>query len=175
MLRRNRRPGLRTFALALALSVLASAATAQGAGVSLGGFGYKKGLPVEITADSLDVNQSDGNAVFDGHVIIGQGDMRMSAAKVVVEYGAGADGKNEIKRLLATGGVTLVSANEQAEAQSAVYTVTSGEVVLSGNVLVTQGATALSGDKMTVNLATGKGSVEGNVRTVLSTNGAKKN
>lgn len=170
---------MRSLTLVLAIAVLAASvpalASAQGTGVALGAFGYKKDLPVEITADSLDVNQSNGNAIFDGHVIIGQGDMRMSAGKVVVEYGPDANGKNQIKRLLASGGVTLVSANEQAEAQSAVYDVTSGDVVLTGKVLVTQGATALSGDKMTVNLATGKGSVEGNVRTVLSTQGSKKN
>jgi lipopolysaccharide export system protein LptA len=136
--------------------------------VSLGGFGYQKDLPVEITADSLDVNQTDGTAVFDGTVIIGQGDMRLAAAKVVVEYGPGADGKDEIKRLLASGGVTLVSADEQAEAQSAVYAVVEGFVTLSGNVLVTQGATAIAGDQMVVNLSTGDGKVEGNVRTVLN-------
>jgi len=175
MIRRNRRDPLRRLALALPLIAWAVAAPAQGTGVALGGFGYQQGEPVQITADSLDVNQSDGTAVFDGHVIIGQGQMRMSAGKVVVEYGAGADGKNEIKRLLASGGVTLVSASEQAEAQSAVYTVTSGEIMLSGQVLVTQGATALSGDRMTVNLSTGQGKVEGNVRTILNTQGTKKN
>lgn len=164
---------MRSHILAATLTAWAASAAAQGAGVSLGSFGYQKSDPVEITADSLDVNQADGSAVFDGHVIIGQGDMRMSAGKVVVEYGAGADGKNEIKRLQASGGVTLVSANEQAEAQTAVYTVSSGEIALSGKVLVTQGPTAISGDRMTINLATGKGSVEGNVRTVLSTPGKK--
>lgn len=174
MLRRNRRYPLRSLALALALTTWAAAVYAQAAGVALGGFGYEKGKPVEITAESLEVNQENGNAVFDGNVIIGQGQMRMSAGKVIVEYAKDANGKNQIKRLLASGGVTLVSTNEQAEANSAVYTIDSGEVVLTGKVLVTQGAAAISGDKMTVNLSTGKGSVEGNVRTVLS-NPDKKN
>ena len=92
-------------------------ATAQGTGVTLGGFGYDSALPVEITADSLDVNQSDGSATFQGNVVIGQGEMRLSAGKVVVIYGEGADGRTEIKRLIADGGVTFVSPAEAAEAE----------------------------------------------------------
>jgi lipopolysaccharide export system protein LptA len=38
---------------------------------------------------------------------------------------------------------------------------------LSGDVLVTQGPTAIAGDRMVVNMRTGNGSVDGRVRTVL--------
>ena len=155
--------------LILAFVMTACTASAQGTGVALGGFGYDKSLPVEITADSLDVNQTDGSATFTGNVVIGQGDMRLSAGRVVVEYGADAEGRSEIKKLLASGGVTLVSANEAAEAESAVYSVTTGSIVLSGSVLVTQGPATISGDTLTVDLASGNGSVEGNVRTLLQT------
>lgn len=155
--------------LTIAFILTGWALHAQGTGVALGGFGYDKNQPIEITADSLDINQSDGSATFDGNVIIGQGEMRLSAGTVVVEYGEDADGKNEIKRLLATGGVTLVSADEAAEADQAVYSVEEGEIRLDGSVLVTQGPAAISGDKMIVDLETGAGTVEGNVRTLLNT------
>ena len=156
-----------TFALILAFS-LPLAALAQGTGIALGGFGYDAALPVEITADSLDVNQADGTATFAGNVLIGQGDMRLSAESVIVEYGESEDGKTQITRLLASGGVTLVSADEAAEADEAVYDVVQGVVSLTGNVLVTQGPAAISGDQLVVNLETGSGSIEGNVRTVLN-------
>lgn len=155
--------------LVLLVWLLGPAALAQGTGVALGGFGYDSDLPVEITADALDVNQEDGSATFEGNVVIGQSEMRMSAGKVVVEYGEDEAGETQIKRLVASGGVTLVSAKEAAEADNAIYSVIDGIIVLSGNVLVTQGPTAISGDKLTVNLETGDGSVEGNVRTLLNT------
>jgi lipopolysaccharide export system protein LptA len=163
----NRRFDLRIL-ISVVLCLVAASAMAQGTGVALGGFGYDRAQPVEITADSLDVSQTDGTAIFEGNVIIGQGDMRLSAGKVVVEYGETAEGKTEISRLLASGGVTLVSAEEEAEAQNAVYSVDDGSVTLSGQVLVTQGQMVIGGDRMVVNLETGDGSVEGNVRTLLN-------
>ncbi len=81
------------------------------------------------------------------------------------------DGQNKIERLHATGGVTLVSGTDAAEAAEAVYTIASGEVVLSGDVLLTQGKNAMSGQKLTVNLATGTGTMDGRVRTVLQPGG----
>jgi lipopolysaccharide export system protein LptA len=42
---------------------------------------------------------------------------------------------------------------------------------MAGSVLVTQGPTAVAGDRMVVNMRTGSGSVEGRVRTVLDTGG----
>jgi lipopolysaccharide export system protein LptA len=67
--------------------------------------------------------------------------------------------------------VTLVSGAEAAEADEALYTITSGEVVLIGNVLLTQGGGTMSGQKLTVDLTTGTGHMEGRVRTVLNPGG----
>lgn len=120
--------------------------------------------PVEVTADSLAVNQADGTATFTGNVLIVQGQMRLSAGEVNVEYGAD---HSKIAKLHATGGVTMVSASEAAEAKEALYAVEDGTVVLSGDVLLTQGENVLSGQKLTVDLATGTGQMEGRVRTVL--------
>ena len=160
---------MRLYSLAFAfLAASTSAVLAQTAGVAFGGFGYDSSLPVEITADSLDVDQTDGSATFSGNVLIGQGEMRLSAAKVIVEYGESESGQTEIKRLLASGGVTLVSSEEAAEAESAVYSVLDASVTLNGNVLLTQGPAAISGDNLNVNLETGQGTIDGNVRTVLN-------
>ena len=51
--------------------------------------------------------------------------------------------------------------------QRAVYTLADDIIVMYQNVLVTQGATALSADKLTYNLDTGDGFMEGRVKTVL--------
>lgn len=110
-----------------------------GAAIAFGGLKHDSSLPIEITAEQLAVDQSDGSATFTGNVLIGQGDMRLSAAKVRVEYVTGAGSTGEISKLHATGGVTLVNGAEAAEAAEAVYTVTSGVVVMTGSVILTQG------------------------------------
>ena len=153
------------FAVLLALPV---PALAQGAKVAFGGLKQDTSLPVEITADSLEVNQTDGQATFSGNVLVGQGDMRLSAAKIVVEYDA--DGKG-IKTLHATGGVTIVNATDAAEAQEAVYTIASGNVVMTGNVLLTQGPNAISGERLVLNLRDATGVMEGRVKTVFTPGG----
>ncbi|MBC7142817.1 MAG: lipopolysaccharide transport periplasmic protein LptA [Rhodobacteraceae bacterium] len=151
----------------LALSPLA--ALAQGAELAFGGIRADTSLPVEVTADQLSVNQTDGTATFTGNVLIAQGEMRLSAAEVLVEYGS--EDRSRIARLHATGGVTLVSGAEAAEAAEAVYTIDSGNVVMTGNVLLTQGANTLTGQTLTVDLKTGTGRMEGRVKTVLQPGG----
>jgi lipopolysaccharide export system protein LptA len=143
---------------------LGAPARAQEATIAFGGLKQDTSLPVEIEADSLTVNNADGTAVFTGNVLVGQGEMRLSAGSVRVEYGT--DGKT-INRLFASGGVTLANQSEAAEAQEAIYTIGSGEVVMTGSVLLTQGQTALSGQKLVINLQSGTGTMEGRVQTTF--------
>jgi len=152
-------------ALILALSPLAAVAQQ----VAFGGIKADTRAPVEVTADALAVNQTDGTATFTGNVVIGQGEMRLQAETVLVEYAQGD--RSRIERLHASGGVTLVSAADAAEATDAVYEVETGRVTLTGNVLLTQGANVMAGQKLTVDLNSGTGQMEGRVRTILQPGG----
>jgi lipopolysaccharide export system protein LptA len=98
-------------------------------------------------------------------VLVAQGEMRLAAPRVLVVYSETAQ---KIQRMEATGGVTMVSGDEAAEAQRADYTLDTGVIVMTGNVLLTQGASALTSEKMTVNLETGTAQMTGRVRTVLN-------
>ncbi|MCU0801088.1 MAG: LptA/OstA family protein [Rhodobacteraceae bacterium] len=151
------------FALAVFL-LFSLPAMAQQAQVAFGGLKQDTSLPVEIEADNLTVNNADGSAEFSGNVLVGQGEMRLAAGTIRVEYGS--DGKS-IDRLIASGGVTLTNASEAAEAREAVYTIASGEVVMTGDVLLTQGQTALSGQKLVIDLKAGTGRMEGRVQTTF--------
>ena len=153
--------------VALAPSVLA----AQGTQVAFGSFNHDASLPVEITADALEISQADGTAIFRGNVVIGQGDLRMSAGQVLVVYASGDDATGQISRLTASGGVTLVNGAEAAEAQEATYSIDEGLIVMSGGVILTQGRNALSAERLVVNLKTGTGTLEGRVKTILQTDG----
>lgn len=148
----------------LCLIWFGAAALAQGPGLNFGSMQTNRALPVEVTADSLDVNQADGTAIFTGNVVIGQGDMRLAAPRVLVVYLEGGQG---IQSLEATGGVTLVSGQDAAEAQRADYNVTTGLIEMQGAVLLVQGDNTIAGDSAVVDTAQGTARVSGRVRTVL--------
>lgn len=154
--------------LALLMSLGPAGAYAQGANVAFGTFKADPTLPVEVTADSLDVNQADGTAEFIGNVLVGQGEMRLSAQRVLVVYNREIGG---IDRLLAIGDVVLVNGPDAAEADRAEYTIDSGIIVMTGNVLLTQGPVVLAADKMTISLTEGTANMVGRVRTILKTDG----
>ncbi len=148
------------------LLAMTSSLSAQGAQVAFGAIQQDTSLPVEVTSEELAVNQADGTAIFTGNVVVGQGEMRLTAPRVLVVYREDTRG---IDRMEATGGVTLVSGPDAAEADRADYSIDQGTIVMTGNVLLTQLGSALSSDKMTVQLDLGTAQMSGRVRTVLQT------
>jgi lipopolysaccharide export system protein LptA len=150
------------------LIVFAGPLLAQGASVAFGTIRQDTKQPVEVTADNLSVDQETGTAIFTGNVMIGQGDLRLSAARVLVVY---RNQNKGIARLEATGGVTLVSGPDAAESERADYNIDTGTIVMTGNVLLAQGPSALSADKMSVRLSDGTAQMSGRVRTILQTGG----
>lgn len=136
--------------------------------IGFGGVAHDASQPVEVTSDSLSIDQASGNAVFVGNVIVLQGDLRMAAAEVEVRY-ATLDGRQRVTEVDASGGVLITRGADAAEGRTALYSIESGLLTMSGEVLVTQGPTAIAGDRLVVNMATGNGTVQGRVRTVLDT------
>ncbi len=163
---KDQRPMIRLMALIAAL-VLGTSAAAQ-TNVALGGLTVDTTAAIEVTAESLKVDQDTATAVFSGDVVIGQGDLRLTAGEVTVVYG---DDTTEIAKLIATGGVTLVTATEAAEAQEADYDIVTGLLTLTGDVLLTQGASAISAERMRINVTDGTATMDGRVRTVLQQGG----
>lgn len=149
-------------ALMCALLICAAPAFAQ-TNINLGVINADPTEPVEITADNLTVDQVTGTAVFVGNVVLGQGDLRLSASRVQVIY----DG-SEITSLSASGGVTLVTPTEAAESSTAEYDLDSGTLDMAGDVLLTQGASIIASDIMQIDLSTGAAQMNGNVRTIFN-------
>jgi lipopolysaccharide export system protein LptA len=154
--------------LPILLSLAALPALAQGTGISFGLIQQDTDLPVEVTSDNLEVDQNAGTAVFTGSVVVGQGEMRLSAPRVLVIYDENLEA---IARMEATGGVTLVSGPDAAEAERADYDIEEGTIVMTGNVLLDQGPNAISSDRMDVQLETGTAQMTGRVKTILQPGG----
>lgn len=153
--------------VAACLASVAQMAVAQGTSLSFSGLSAVRGQPVEVRSDTLTVDNTTGETTFSGNAVLGQGDMRLAAQTIMVVYTQGD--KTRISRLEASGGVTLVTADEAAEAANAAYDIDAGTVQMNGSVILTQGANVLSGDRLTVNLRSGQGRLEGRVRTIIQT------
>ena len=153
--------------LAILAVMLPGLALAQ-ATVPFGGLEHDSSLPVEITADRLDLDQAAGSAVFTGGVKVGQGALRLAADRVEVFYDeASTQPTGKVERMVASGNVTIANGTEAAEADHAVYEVVAGTIVMEGNVLLTQGQNALSSERLDIDLNKGTGRLEGRVQTIF--------
>ena len=127
--------------------------------------------PIEVTSDSLDVLQEQNQAIFSGHVVAIQGDVRLKADKMTVTYSKQgekkdapkAEANNAIQKIDATGSVFLSTPDETASGASGTYDVENQEINLNDNVILTRGQNVLKGDKLTYNFATGKSKISGGV------------
>ena len=131
----------------------------------LGGFDPNADAPVELTADKLTISETDGSARFEGNVIVGQGDIRISAGLVIVTYSE----TGEIDKLSASGGVTVATTDESAESEFAEYSLKNRTLVMSGDVVFSQGKILMSAKSLQIDLNTGAAIIEGQVKTILST------
>jgi lipopolysaccharide export system protein LptA len=144
------------------------AAAQQAAGVPFGvGGEHDAGEPVEITSDSLSVDQVANTAVFTGSVVVGQGLLRLAADEVEVVYAEQAAGGTAIDEIRARGNVTVTNGAEAAEGAEALYRVASGVIEMEGDVVLTQGPNAVAGDRLTIDLTTGQGQIAGRVQTII--------
>lgn len=161
---------------AITVDPAAEEATApRGTNLSFGGIKVSADLPLQVISDELEMDQNVNTAVFVGNVNVEQGDLTLKSARVLVEYGMieGASRPNQIIRLTASGGVTMTSPTETAEAAQAVYTIATREILMTGDVLVTQGLNTVSGERMVVYLDEGTAVMQGRVRTFINNNAPK--
>jgi len=144
--------------VALALAVAAvnacwSAAHAQS-------FQHDSGLPIEITADSLEVLQDDQIATFVGNVDAIQGDLVLNSDQLRVHYRTTEDDSSgssgSIRRIEASGHVFISSPKETAQGEFGVYDVDGALLTLEGSVVLTRDENVVRGERLEIDLATGR-------------------
>ncbi|MEM1314738.1 MAG: lipopolysaccharide transport periplasmic protein LptA [Pseudomonadota bacterium] len=162
-------PFPRAAAFGALLICMAQASSAQTES-PFGSFKHDASQPIEITADSLAVDQSQETATFSGEVVAGQGTLRLTAEKVVVSYGGAGEGDaGRIDKLRAEGSVFLSNGTETARGAWADYDVAGGLVEMGGDVVLTQGENAIAGQSLTIDLNAGTGRISGGrVRSVFT-------
>jgi lipopolysaccharide export system protein LptA len=128
--------------------------------------------PIDIEADSLEVQQDNNLAIFTGNVDVKQGDIRLQAKELRVSYGQ-ADGDNEaaanvsgsIRRIDAKGNVFMSTPTETAKGDNGTYDVVKKVITMKGNVVLTRGKNVLRGDQLVYNMVTGRSELKGGGKT----------
>ncbi|HEY7598556.1 MAG TPA: LptA/OstA family protein, partial [Candidatus Limnocylindrales bacterium] len=103
---------------------------------------------------------------FTGNVDAVQGDMVLSADRLRVYYDGdeqnaapGPAGTGSIRRIEAEGNVLMSSPRETAQGEAGVYDVAASQVTLDGAVVLTRGDNVIRGQRLEVDLASGRSRV----------------
>jgi lipopolysaccharide export system protein LptA len=140
--------------------------------------------PIAIEADRLDYFEKEGKAVYDGHVVVVQGDTKLTCSKLTIlmdktgspaaqpapakpepakAEGAapGGDASSRLKHMDCSGPVTVASKTQTATADNGSYDKGRSNVVLSGHVVLTDGRNVTKGERLVYDLNTGQAAVQG--------------
>lgn len=126
--------------------------------------GHDISAPVEVAADRIEVQDRDDRALFVGNVVVQQAGLTLNTAQLRIAYAS--DGGIDIKRLDASGGVTVSSGAETARGDYAVYDLDGGVITLVGDVELKQGRNELRGSRLTIDLDSGRAVMDGGPRGV---------
>jgi lipopolysaccharide export system protein LptA len=119
--------------------------------------------PIEITADTLEVNQNRSLATFKGRVDAVQGTIRLRSDQLTVHYRDNKEKPDQpgISKIEADGNVFISTPRETAQGARGVYDVDRSRIDLFGSVVLTQGENLVRGERLEMNLATGESKITG--------------
>jgi len=127
-------------------------------------FAEKKFIPVLIEADKLVFNKKENIARYIGNVIIKRGEITIKSKELNVFLGQ----KNQIKKIIAKGGITFEKKDIRGKADEAILE--GDKLVLKGNAKIKQKKNIIEGDIIIYDIKNGSVEVKGTkgrVRTVI--------
>lgn len=149
---------IRTTALLPLGLVLALSASAPAAAQTR----HDSNAPIDFAAGTINLDDRANRVVLSGAVRITQAEMRLTAARVTVSYtGEIVDGSPQVSRLDASGGVTVTRPDQSANGQYAVYDLNRRVITMIGAVTLRQGANVVQGGRLSINLDTGRATIDG--------------
>ena len=121
--------------------------------------GHNTSAPVDFSADRIEVQDRADRVVVTGNVQVVQAGLTMTAQRLTVAYHD--KGGVEIDRLDASGGVTVTRGDERASGSVAIYDLNRKLITMIGNVQLNQGTNRLAGQRLVIDLASGRSTVDG--------------
>jgi len=145
--------------------------------------------PISIDADKLVYFDKEHKAIYTGNVVVIQGDTKMTCttmtvfldhapaqgadhapaqgqgAKQTTDSQSGPTADSGVKRLEATGPVTVISKTQVATGDNGAYDKAEDKVWLTGHVTLSDGQNVTKGDKLTYDLKTAEATVDTNAKS----------
>ncbi len=122
---------------------------------------------IEIAADQSEFRQKEKTVILSGAVDVHQGALNVQANEIVLNYEPN-EGQAEsdsqtgtVSSLLATGSVRIECNNERARGQRAYYDVAQRTIELTGNVFLTREGNILQGERLNIDLNSGRSRIVG--------------
>jgi lipopolysaccharide export system protein LptA len=159
------------------LSLSAAFMAAVLAGPAAAQLATNSNAPVDITADELETQNNACTSIWRGHAEALQDNARLRADVLTADFevkgaapaggggsaGAGktSGGCGDLLRLKADGSVFYVTPQQKVHGDNAVYEAGTDTLVVTGDVVATQGPNVLRGTRMVFNTKTGQGHMEG--------------
>lgn len=126
------------------------------------------GGPIRVNADTSEVLEKQRKVVLIKDVDIMQGDARLRANRVTINYSAGEEaaagamgGFGDIQTLVAEGEVFYVTPDLKATGQRGVYDAQSDTITLTGDVVLVRGEDVATGSRLVMRLAEGRTILDG--------------
>ncbi|MEG9862569.1 MAG: LptA/OstA family protein [Parvularculales bacterium] len=137
-------------------------------GNSLSGY---SDTPIEIEADTLDINQNTQKATFTGQVRVTQNSLQLVADHLTIYYWSQDDSKADedekrspFRRLEAEGNATVTpNDNQSAHGDWMQYEANAQYITMEGNVILRQGENVVQGERLEIDLTTGDSRMLGTV------------
>lgn len=136
--------------------------------------------PVDITADQLELVNSQCSAIYRGGAEALQETSRLRADQLKIIYapapaGAGKNGcSSDLLRMEAVGSVFYVTPDQRVRGDRAVYDAKAETLTVTGSVAASRGQDVMRGERLVVNTVSGDARMEGGsqrsgqrVRTVI--------
>ena len=120
---------------------------------------HNSNAPVDVAADRIEVQDRADRAIFSGNVVVRQGELTLTAARLTVAYSSG--GGVELRRIDATGGVTVKSPSETARGNVGIYDLQRRIITLIGGVSLVQKDARVNGGRLTIDLDSGRAVMDG--------------
>src|SRR5881409_2247902 len=137
--------------------------------------GHNSNAPVDVTADRIEVQDRADRAIFAGNVHATQAELTLDTQRLTVAYSnapqnGGGTGV-QIRRLDAAGGVVVHSPSETAKGDFGIYDLDKKLITVIGNVQLTHGTNVVNGQRLVINVDSGRAVVDGGPPGVNSSGG----
>lgn len=123
---------------------------------------HDSSAPIDFASQHIELQDRANRVLLSGNVRITQAGMVLTSQRVTVSYtGQITSGSPEVSRLDASGGVAISRPNQSATSQYAIYDINRRVITMVGGVTLRQSGNTVSGGRLSINLDTGRATIDG--------------